>query len=310
MLRPCRSRPGRPGLARAEPVPEPRVGEVVFLGDRHRVGQSVGGLPDDLVSALGRVVRHDRAHHRDDLLAQRGKLVHEGDVDAQRTEPHYFGEQLGTQEADIVQGRGGERLVQDDDAGRRGRPQDPPDPDQVIFELPGHRGEVFLPLEMREEAVGRNRRAAAARDQAADGAQVVELAEGPGEGGLAALVGAGHHDDVLGGVQAEVVRDYGLAPGDELARQGKVESGGGADVRGAGGDLGVAEAQPGRADRPDVVQVCQVELQFPVGTGDSPSRNPACRRQYSSSRANSSGNSLATIAVTWAAMWFIPGCIR
>ena len=61
----------------------------------------------------------------------------------------------------------------------------------------------------------------------------------------------------------------GLRSGDELVRQGQVEGAGGADVLGAGGDLGIAEAQPGGAERPDVVQVGQVELELPVGAPDS-----------------------------------------
>ena len=50
------SRRFRPGIgARAEPVAQPLVGDVVFLGDGQRVGQAVGGLPDHPVGALGRV---------------------------------------------------------------------------------------------------------------------------------------------------------------------------------------------------------------------------------------------------------------
>jgi hypothetical protein len=121
---------------------------------------------------------------------------------------------------------------------------------------------------------GRNRRAALPGTGQPTCGQVVELAEGAGEGGLPALVGAGHHEDPLAAVQAEVVGDHRLAPGGELARQGQVEGAGDADVLGAGGDLGVAEAQPGGPDRRDVVQVGQVELQLPVGAGDSVVEEP------------------------------------
>ena len=68
---------------------------------------------------------------------------------------------------------------------------------QVVFQLPAHLGQVLLPLEMGEQAVGQEQPGGAARDRAADAGQVVELAEGPGEGGLASLVGPGHDEDAL-----------------------------------------------------------------------------------------------------------------
>ena len=116
---------------------------------------------------------------------------------------------------------------------------------------------------------GRNRRAALPGTGQPTRGQVVELAEGPGEGGLPALVGAGHDDDALGAVQVEVVGDHRRAPRDELVRQGQVEGAGGADVLGAGGDLGIAEAQPGGANRPDVIQEGEVELELLAGAPDS-----------------------------------------
>ena len=140
---------------------------------------------------------------------------------------------------------------------------------QVVLQLPAHLGEVLLPLEMGEEAVEEEQAGGAARDRAADAGQVVELAEGPGEGGLAALVGAGHDEDALAALQAEVVSDHRLARRDELVRQGQVEGAGGEDLLGAGGDLGIAEAQPGGAKRPDVVKVGEVELELLVGAPDS-----------------------------------------
>ena len=101
------------------------------------------------------------------------------------------------------------------------------------------------------------------------GGQVMELAECPGEGGLTALVGPGHDENPLGAIQGEAVGDHRLACGGELVRQGQVEGAGGAYFLGAGGDLGVAEAQPGRADRGDVIQIGQVELEFGAGLLDS-----------------------------------------
>ena len=98
---------------------------------------------------------------------------------------------------------------------------------------------------------------------------MVELAEGPGEGGLPALVGTGHDDDALGAVQVEVVGDYRRAPRDELVRQGQVEGADDADVLGAGGDLGIAETQPGGANRPDVIQEGEVELELLASALDS-----------------------------------------
>ena len=53
--------------------------------------------------------------------------------------------------------------------------------------------------------------------------QIVELAEGPGEGGLAALVGPGDDEDPLPALQVEVVATTGCF-GDELARQGQIEA--------------------------------------------------------------------------------------
>jgi hypothetical protein len=52
-------------------------------------------------------------------------------------------------------------------------------------------------------------------------------------------------------------------------RQGQVEGIGGVDFLRAGGDLGIAEAQPGEAKRPDVVKVGQVELELLVDAPDS-----------------------------------------
>ena len=52
-------------------------------------------------------------------------------------------------------------------------------------------------------------------------------------------------------------------------RQGQVEGAGGQDILGAGGDLRIAEAQPGGAKRPDVVEVGQIELELLVDAPDS-----------------------------------------
>ena len=257
------------GLHEATLSSQPLVGQAVFLGQGQRVGQAVGWLPDHLVGAFGRVVRDDRAHHADHLLAERGQLVHEGDVDAQGVEPHDLRQQLRAQEAGIVQGGGGEDLVQHHDAAAGGRAQDLADPHQVVFQLPAQRGQVLLPLEMGEQPVGQEQPGGAARHRAADAGQVVELAEGPGEGGLASLVGAGHHEDALASFQMEVVGDHGPAPRDELAGQGQVEGAGGADLLRAGGDLGIAEGQAGVAKRPDVAEVGEVELEFLVGAQDA-----------------------------------------
>ena len=64
---------------------------------------------------------------------------------------------------------------------------------------------------MGEEAVEEEQAGAAARNRAADAGQVVELTEGPGEGGLSSLVGPGHDEDALTAFQAEVVGDHRLA---------------------------------------------------------------------------------------------------
>jgi len=113
------------------------------------------------------------------------------------------------------------------------------------------------------------RLAAAAVSSASAAGQVVKLAEGPGKGGLPALVGSGDDEDPLGPGQGELVGDHRLALGHELVRQGQVEGVGGVDFLRAGANLGIAELQPGEAKRLGVVQVGQIELEFPVDAPDS-----------------------------------------
>src|SRR5580704_8503026 len=100
---------------------------------------------------------------------------------------------------------------------------------------------------MGEQAVEQGYASRTARYRAADAGEVVKLAEGPGEGRLASLVGPGHDEDALAARQAEVVGDHRLPPRHELAGQGQVEGVGGDDLLRVGGNLGVAEAQPGVA---------------------------------------------------------------
>ena len=122
---------------------------------------------------------------------------------------------------------------------------------------------------MGEEAVEEEQPGGAARDRAADAGQVVELAEGPGKGGLASLVGAGHDEDALATLQAELVGDYRLALRDELLARARSKVPAARTSFERGGDLGIAEAQPSDAKRPDVVEVCEIELELLVGAPDA-----------------------------------------
>src|SRR5438132_5561167 len=58
-----------------------------------------------------------------------------------------------TNEHGIFQSRGGENLVDDDDAIRRGLFEDVVNPDQVVLQFAAKCRDVFLPLKMREETV-------------------------------------------------------------------------------------------------------------------------------------------------------------
>src|ERR1700748_1506604 len=108
---------------------------------------------------------------------------------------------------------------------------------------------------MGEQAVGQEQPGGTARYRAADAGQVMELAEGPGKGGLASLVRPGHDEDALLSFRPAVLCAHWFALRDELAGQGQVEGVGGIDFLRAGGDLGVAEGQARGAKRPDMAEV-------------------------------------------------------
>jgi hypothetical protein len=97
------------------------------------------------------------------------------------------------------------------------------DPDQLVFELPAQRGQVFLLLEMGEDPVGQHKDRLPGRDRIAEAGQIVELPEGPRERRLAALVRTGHHKNAFRADEVKLVANHGRGLGHELGRQRQVE---------------------------------------------------------------------------------------
>src|SRR6266536_3249881 len=122
--------------------------------------------------------------------------------------------------------------------------------------------------EVREDAVGQEQGRLEARDGAAQAGQVMQLAEHPREGGLAALIGAGHHQDALRPLQREVVAHHRCALADELVGQGDVERAERVGLLGFHGHPWIAECQPGRFEPLDIFEVRDVELDLPVEGAD------------------------------------------
>ena len=121
---------------------------------------------------------------------------------------------------------------------------------------------------MGEDLVGQEEARRAAWHRAAGAGQMVELAEGPGECRLAALVRPGDDEDPFGVAQVKFVADHWRAHGDQLGRERQVKGVASKDLLGVSGELRKAEAEPGRAHRFDVVQVCQVELEITLELPD------------------------------------------
>lgn len=129
----------------------------------------------------------------------------------------------------VVQGRGGENFVENDDAARCRLGEDPLDPDQVIFEFAPQVHPVFFTLEMRVNPVRKEQPGPGARNGQAEGGEVMQLADGPGEGGLPALVRAGDNEDPFSPCRLKIIGDHRRLVADEFHGQCQVER-----VRGAG----------------------------------------------------------------------------
>jgi len=74
---------------------------------------------------------------------------------------------------------------------------------------------LLFPLEVSKDSVGEIEVGFPAGYRAAEAAEVVNLPEDPGEGGLASLVGAGYQQDAFWVDQVIIVRDD---PGTSAAR--------------------------------------------------------------------------------------------
>ena len=114
-----------------------------------------------------------------------------------------------------------------------------------------------------------------------------------------------------GPAQVELVGDDRLAARGELGCQRQVEGVAGEDVLRRDDQVRVAEGEPGRAQRPDVVQVGQVELQLPVELADHRvQRTRRARGSTRSARRTRRRNSRATSSAICAPTWVMPGQVR
>src|SRR5439155_3541924 len=95
---------------------------------------------------------------------------------------------------DAVRRRGAENLVE---------------AHEVVLELASQVSQVLTPLEVCEQLVEEKGVRLHARYSAAEGSEIVQLAESASEGCLAALVRPRDDDQTLGILQREIVGDYG-----------------------------------------------------------------------------------------------------
>ena len=144
------------------------------------------------------------------------------------------------------------------------------DPGQVVLQLAAEILEVLAPLEMSEHLVEQQQLRIAAGHQAPDAGEIVHLADSPGEGGLAALIGAGHDKNAFGAAQVEVVEDDRPVPRRQDVGQRDVECLAAQDVLRPAGNLRVAEFQPGPPESRHEVDAGDVKLHLPVEHGNRP----------------------------------------
>ena len=108
-----------------------------------------------------------------------------------------------------LQRGGGENLIHDDDAVRRGAVEDLVNPDEIVLEFAAEIVDVFFSLEMREELVEEKELRSRAGDGTAQAREIMQLAEGAGEGRLATLVRTRHDDHALPAAEVKVVANNG-----------------------------------------------------------------------------------------------------
>ena len=138
------------------------------------------------------------------------------------------------------------------------------DADQLILQLAPQVRDLLLLLKVREDLIAEEEARFPSRYRTPQAAEVMELAEGPGKGGLAALVRTGDDEDALVLLQKEVVADDRFLHGHELAGQGDIVGVGRCHLLGAPRNIRVAEGQAGCAERCHGVQPGEVELDLAI----------------------------------------------
>src|SRR6266700_3793048 len=205
------------------PPAERLVGQAVLFGDGGGVGEPVRGSSGDLVCTHGRILQDDGAYQADGGGPQRRQLVNERDAYAQQAQLDDPLQYPRAENHGILQRGGREDLIHDDDAASRGSVQDLVNPGQVVLQLSPEILQVLACLKVREHPVEQEQLRLAARYWAADAGQVVQLAERPGKGRLAALVGTRDHKDPLRVLEVEIVAHHWPLLRDQLAGQGQVK---------------------------------------------------------------------------------------
>ena len=206
-----------------ESAPDLPAREAIFFGDRHRVGEPVGGPSHDLVGSHRGFFRHDRADGADDMVVQRAQFVDESHADAQGADFRDPLDDFRSEKNRVPQCRRSEYLVHDDDASRRRLAQRFVNSDQVVLQFAAKIADRLLSFEMRQDAIGEKEARAAARNETAEARQIMELPEHAGERGLAALIRTGDDKNAFRILEMEVVADDGRPFGREFMGQGQIE---------------------------------------------------------------------------------------
>src|SRR5262249_40556591 len=230
--------------------------------------EPVGGPPHDLEGSQCRIFRDDRADHGDSLCAKRCQFVDECDPNAQQIEVENLFHHGSTQENLVLERRGGENFVHNDDGLRRRLLQNGANPYQVVLELAAEIFNFLLTLEMGEEVVEEEELRISARHRAADAGEVMQLAEGASEGCFAALVRTADDDDPLLASQEEIIADDRGVGVDELFGQRQIEPFVNVDLLRFAGDVRIAEPQSSAAQFCGVFEVGDVKMNLAIEGGN------------------------------------------
>ena len=141
-------------------------------------------------------------------------------------------------------------------------------PDEIVLELATEIVDVFFSFEMREEIVKKKQLRSRTGDGTAQAREIMQLAEGTGEGRLTTLVWTRYDDHALPVPELKVVANNGSTFGDELAGQGQIEALIVVNFLASLDDARITEIQSRFFEAGDMLQIGDIELDFSVEGDD------------------------------------------